>query len=329
MSIRLNALFSLPLGYVARTTICLLTVLLISSSLSAQNTYPWPASGNIGIGTTSASSNLQISGNAEIGDSQDPTKYGFLQLTRPLNQGDNKFHLSFVRNGNSIAGMGYALNSNVLGIWQANTNQAAPLIAMTTNQKVGIGTSTPANRLTIAGTQGDIHIGDALFGQGYNGIWLNGSTNGLDYNFISKATDNNLYINRPAGAGIYFRQSNQDQVIIAPNGNMGIGTMSPQGKLAVNGDIFAKKVKVTQTGWPDYVFEHDYPLPPLAQVERYVRENKHLPNVPSAASVEKEGLDLGDTQAVLLKKIEELTLYILQLNKRIADLEAQQKPSKK
>jgi hypothetical protein len=88
-------------------------------------------------------------------------------------------------------------------------------------------------------------------------------------------------------------------------------------KLWVNGDMLSKKVKVTQTGWPDYVFEKAYHLPSLAEVEKYIQQHKHLPDVPSAAEIEKNGLDLGDNQAVLLKKIEELTLYAIDQDKKI------------
>lgn len=111
--------------------------------------------------------------------------------------------------------------------------------------------------------------------------------------------------------------NNAAMTIKANSGNIGIGTSNPQAKLAVNGDIFSKKVKVTQTGWPDYVFEKDYKIPTLEEVEAFIKKNKHLPDVPSAATIEKEGLDLGSNQAVLLKKIEELTLYLIEQNKRI------------
>ena len=104
-------------------------------------------------------------------------------------------------------------------------------------------------------------------------------------------------------------------------GNIGIGTTNPQSRLAVNGTITTTKVKVTQTGWADYVFDSSYQLTPLHQVEKYIQQNKHLPEVPSEAEVKKDGLDLGDNQTLLLKKIEELTLYIIEQNKRMEGLE--------
>ena len=91
-------------------------------------------------------------------------------------------------------------------------------------------------------------------------------------------------------------------------------------KLAVNGNIYAKKLKVTQNGWPDYVFHRQYSLPSLKEIEEFIQRNKHLPDVPSANEIEKNGLDVGNNQAVLLKKIEELTLYLIELSKKIDKL---------
>lgn len=110
--------------------------------------------------------------------------------------------------------------------------------------------------------------------------------------------------------------TNASMVIKANTGRVGIGTTDPQAELAVNGQVFAKKVKVTQSGWPDYVFENDYKLPSLEEVDAFIKKTKHLPEVPSAAEIEKEGLDLGNNQAVLLKKIEELTLYVIDQDKQ-------------
>lgn len=127
-----------------------------------------------------------------------------------------------------------------------------------------------------------------------------------------------------------YNASNQVSVIIngwgdsyLNAGGLAIGTTDLRGyKLAVNGSAIFTSVKVKlEQNWPDYVFEKDYQLLSLADLEKFIQQNKHLPDVPSAAEVEKEGLDVGANQAALLKKIEELTLYIIEQNKRIEKLE--------
>lgn len=100
-------------------------------------------------------------------------------------------------------------------------------------------------------------------------------------------------------------------------GNVGIGTKNLQNyKLAVEGTIGARKIKVTQeTTWADYVFASDYKLLPLQDLETYIKQHQHLPDVPSATEVATNGIDIGDMQTILLKKIEELTLYMIELKK--------------
>jgi hypothetical protein len=87
--------------------------------------------------------------------------------------------------------------------------------------------------------------------------------------------------------------------------------------LAVNGIITAQKLKLNQTSWPDYVFEEKYNLRTLTELDQYISQNKHLPEIPSAAEVEEKGLDVGNNQAALLKKIEELTLYLIEQEKKL------------
>jgi hypothetical protein len=112
---------------------------------------------------------------------------------------------------------------------------------------------------------------------------------------------------------------------VTSTGNVGINTTTPKEMLSVNGTVLAKKVRVSQNDLPDYVFDEDYLLRTLPEVADYIKQNHHLPEVPSAAEVKKDGLDLGDNQATLLKKIEELTLYAIEQNKK---LEAQQQQLK-
>lgn len=107
--------------------------------------------------------------------------------------------------------------------------------------------------------------------------------------------------------------------------NVGIGTNDTKGyKLAVNGAGIFTKVKVKEFGaWPDFVFEPSYQLPTLQEVEQYVTTNKHLPDMPAAATVAQEGLDLGEMNRKLLQKVEELTLYLIEGNKKNEALERQ------
>jgi len=108
--------------------------------------------------------------------------------------------------------------------------------------------------------------------------------------------------------------------VAAATGNVGIGTDNPTYKLSVLGNIRSTEV-VVETGWADYVFDEKYKLNSLDEVEKFIQQNKHLPNVPSAKEIQTNGLQLGDTQKRMMEKIEELTLYMIEANKRIAALE--------
>ncbi|MEM8525353.1 MAG: DNRLRE domain-containing protein [Bacteroidota bacterium] len=122
----------------------------------------------------------------------------------------------------------------------------------------------------------------------------------------------------------------EDGTIYYNGGSVGIGTETPVTKFVVDGEIRATKVRVRgDVNLPDYVFEEDYNLRSLEEVETYIEQNGHLPEVPSARQVEAEGLSLGDMDATLLKKVEELTLYLIEMKKQNEELKKEVEALKK
>ena len=146
-------------------------------------------------------------------------------------------------------------------------------------------------------------------------MYRNWTTNGNEINpmYGSKLGSTNAF-------PIYFITNNETRIAIDTLGNVGIGTSNPQAKLAVDGGILAKSVRINTSSsyWPDYVFSQDYELMNLKDLENYISDNKHLPGIISAKEVEMQGnVDIGEINAKLLEKIEELTLYIIDLQEQI------------
>lgn len=168
---------------------------------------------------------------------------------------------------------------------------------------VGIGTNTFFGKLSIY----DPNNGKAsisIQSASNSRFWINESNNILKIGATGGAT--------PPALGA---------INITSPGFVGIGTANPQSELSVKGTITAQRVKVTQTGWADYVFNKDYLLTPLTDVEKYVNTHQHLEGIPSAAAVAKDGIDVGEMNKKLLEKVEELMLYLIEQNKKIAALE--------
>ncbi|WP_053003965.1 tail fiber protein [Sphingobacterium sp. Ag1] len=114
-------------------------------------------------------------------------------------------------------------------------------------------------------------------------------------------------LNNPIGAGDFYF-----------SGKVGIKTQTPGDyDLAVNGKIRGQEIKVEIAGWADYVFEEDYKLPTLTETEKFIQKNGHLPEVPKASEVEANGISLGEMNKILLKKIEELTLHLIEKDKML------------
>jgi hypothetical protein len=248
--------------------------------------------GNVGIGTNNPAAKMEIRGAT----------------------GDGLYVTSTTQSLRFTTGAGGALigaaSNNSTNFISNNTIGAS----LKPDGTFGIGVTNPTYRLDVNGRMRLRHNGIT------SGIWFNDATN-VESSFIGQYTDNlwgifgnawQFALNRNDGT-VYMGSSNLDN----ENLNLGAGY-----KLRVFGKIIGEEVRVQlKTAWPDYVFEKDYKKLSLNELEQFVKENKHLPNIPSAKEVEKDGQHLGEIQIKLLEKIEELGLYIIELNKKIKVLE--------
>lgn len=209
-----------------------------------------------------------------------------------------------------------------------NSSAPTPLIyGDFVNNQVGINTTTIATGVALA-VDGNVTIGGTNGGNVQAKLFK--IENGLPTQFLlADGTTTTL-----AGMGITVNAiQNQNSTAQSANmwingngifgGNVGIGMTNPAEKLEVNGTIHAKEVRVDLSGWPDYVFAKKYNLPTLKEVEKHIIQNGHLQNIPSAAEVLEKGIRLGDMNAKLLQKIEELTLYAIEQQKELDRLKTE------
>ena len=203
------------------------------------------------------------------------------------------------------------------------TAPGVPQFMLKTNGNVGIGNNAPGFKLDVFDNSGNDVVAKFETDEGFIAVAAAGSStinptygNYIASHFTDVFTYRDLGLKTAPGV---------PQLILKTNGNVGIGTVNPGAfRLAVNGKIRAKEIKV-EAGWSDFVFEDDYYLRPLTDVEAFIQTHKHLPDIPSAQEVEENGVNLGEMESKLLQKIEELTLYIIEQEKRIKQLEGKNK----
>lgn len=193
---------------------------------------------------------------------------------------------------------------------------------------VVIKNAATSNRLVLSGTDTTYsNIIAITHGAFVNSQMYIGNTNST-YPVITQRNANiiesyrDLHIGAANSGKIIFENGRNgttigSSMVIANNKNVGIGVDNPTYKLTVDGTIAARKVKVTQEQWADYVFHPDYKLPTLATVAQFIKDNNHLPNIPSEKEVKEKGIDLGEMNKLYLQKIEELTLYIIDLQHQL------------
>lgn len=195
---------------------------------------------------------------------------------------------------------------NSLQFWNYNqdvTRYGAKLI-LADNGNIGIGSRRdPSAKLTLEMSNSDSNGGIKMYGYTYPS----------DVNYWSETQFAMQY------NGVFKNVITSDGISYFNGGNVGIGTSTPTDKLSVNGNIRSKEVKVEAVNWPDYVFEEGYEIKSLEGLEKYIKVNKHLPGVPTAKEISDNGLELGEMNKILMKKIEELTLYLIEQNKTLMD----------
>lgn len=347
-----------------------------------------PTTGNVGIGTTSPTSKLQVVGASKLcgrltADSvalfkdtvntENDVRVGGNLFVSGNALFNNQFRLStlsgtgdrmlFVDPNGTLKIVSQPNSCNIVGIfpWLTGGNvidlinapgtnylgtcNAVDLLIGTNNAErirvtsaglVGIGTGSPGYKLTVAG--GEIAVDDnhglrcATYPGNYLTFFQSGTVLAVNnHNLL------NVQYQTSTGAVIIGDGSNVNTQILAANnvnalfvngqtGQIRIGSQNlPVGphtdyQLAVSGKLVAKSFYVTLSNWADDVFRIGYQLMPLSDVEQFVTLNKHLPGIPSEMEVVENGLDVGEMNKLLMKKVEELTLYSIGMQKQIDEL---------
>ncbi len=324
------------------------TLAFISLPIIAQNT----TFNNVSIGTDLPASGVNM-------------KMNFPGLTGAWarafyisNSDDTEKYIGFGAYGTATNGVSTLTNAFIGKDWNAR------YMTFLSNGNVGIGTSIPSATLEIkapAVTGSETLLKLSVLDAPQDYIRIANGTN-ADNQFIPsvqgyRISDNraSLYLmaitepnidsgtdplmtfdSRTTAAAIITRplfswdSYGNRKMILTANGSLGIGTLTTgTHKLAVEGSIGAREIKVQATGWSDFVFKKEYNLPTLEQVEKHIAEKGHLKDIPSEEEVLKNGINLGEMNSKLLQKIEELTLYMIEMKKENENMKKENTEMKK
>ncbi|MHB8209030.1 hypothetical protein [Mucilaginibacter sp.] len=282
----------------------LLTLSLATACFAAyaQNTYPWSSTGNVGIGTTSPAATLDVNGDVGL--------KGIIV--------NSMYSIPVTADGTYVIASGSRVKGTyTVSFETANRIQTVVLVANGTqydgNSTLSILSNTSYNWSVVLSNfrfafNSDKSIIYLLFDV----------TNRNSGTLVTVKFDGNGYYGpnwggtlpaSPTACGVYPLVINQ--------GSVSIGTTNANGyQFAVNGSAIATAMTVKlYANWPDYVFKKEYHLQPLSQLQTFIDQNHHLPEMPSEKQVAMNGINLGEMDKLLTKKVEELTLYLIEKDK--------------
>jgi hypothetical protein len=267
----------------------------------AQNTFPFPESGRVGIGTATPTVLLQAQSVVDT----------FVA------------HFSGNNLSNGVAIGTSAENTGIIQGYSKTFSTTSNIALQPYSGNLGVGVVNPSQKLEVGGSglfngrvistiSGDIG-GEIVINNPSK--TANGTAKSWSIFNMTGGYGNSLqfwaYDNLGCAAGGLCT----NRFTIMDNGNVGIGVLNPNNKLDVKGTIHSQEVKVDMLDWSDFVFKKGYNLPTLEEVEKHIAEKGHLENIPSEEEVLKNGIVLGEMNAKLLQKIEELTLYMIEMKK--------------
>lgn len=305
------------------------------------------ADGKVGIGTINPAHLLHINGgDLFVQSSSGLIRFGYAggnewQMATTGGGADLRWYTT-TDGGTNITPRHYFSQNGNMGVG----GFSGPGVPLGRLDVIGIGTTSSTNTLMLRNSLGDTLLrmrDDGRMGIGYNGSsygrTLNMGGTGINFYTANEAAFGGAIFPTDTSLVIWSNSAANNYLVLQPSwGNTGIGTYTPNAKLhlngamlignnssriatgyqlSVDGKIMAEEVTVqNSTIWPDYVFDSEYVLMPLEDVEKSILKNKHLPNIPSALEVKQKGIELGEMNRKLMEKVEELTLYIIELNKK-------------
>lgn len=330
----------------------------VSGVFAQNNSSPWPTTGNVGIGTVSPNFNLQLHGTTSYSESDKgggtvnfgaTSRLGFTNTTTGLTANDgllmrmsqNNFVMDNKESGTISLNSGtstfsvfstavHTISNKILlgqggsdqytaGVNILKSNDHGLYVRTSTSGYSGITTRSAAltdNAVQVMGTTG---TDQALVvkASGQTAIFSTNLTPTANAFSVGTTTQDNFSVKANGTVFVNYAGSGvSDNLFVIQNASQKLLQLSNNGLLRL------RKVRVDSETWADFVFDENYQLMPVSELQLFIDKNNHLPNVPSAQQVQEEGIDLAEMNKVLLQKIEELTLYMLQQQKELEQIKA-------